>query len=195
MPHKQEDYKKDRFGRPSWDSYYLSIAYLVSSRSIDPSTKHGAIIVSKENRVLSLGYNGPIKGLNDRVVPLTRPAKYYHMIHAEENALLAYYGSHQDILGATCYVTGPPCHKCLRMLIQKGIKRIVHGDVMSMMMDSPDKEAQEIMLSGQHVSIETHPSREVFGLLASLVLQADTKRCLADILISPAQKNPHGRRK
>ena len=48
------------------------------------------------------------------------------MIHAEENAILAYNGSNQDIEGSSIYITGSPCHKCLRMIIQKGIKRIVY---------------------------------------------------------------------
>lgn len=47
------------------------------------------------------------------------------MIHAEENALLAYNGPASDLVGATIYVTGKPCHKCLRMILQKGIRNIV----------------------------------------------------------------------
>ena len=110
-----------------WDTYYLAQCYLVASRSRDLSTKCGAVIVSKDNRVLSQGYNGPIRNSNDDGFPTTRPEKYYYTLHAEENALLAYNGSYQDIQGATIYVTGPPCHKCMRMIIQKGIGRVVYG--------------------------------------------------------------------
>jgi len=144
----------DKFGRMSWDIYYLSIANVVSMRSIDPSTKHGAVIVSKNNRILSSGYNGPIKGSDDDAVPLTRPEKYYHLLHSEENCLLAYSGSSQDIAESTCYVTGRPCHKCLRMLIQKGIKRIVHSGKFSLVIDEDDMKAQELMLKNSDVKIE-----------------------------------------
>lgn len=109
-----------------WDTYYLAQCYLVAQRSIDQSTKCGAIIVSKDGRVLSQGYNGPIRNSDDLNFPIERPKKYYMTLHAEENALLAYNGSYQDIQGATIYVTGRPCNTCLRMIIQKGISKVVH---------------------------------------------------------------------
>lgn len=140
--------------KPSWDVYYLSQCFLISQRSLDPNTKCGAVIVSEDNRVLSQGYNGPLKNSCDGQIPLTRPEKYYHMIHAEENAILAYNGSYQDIKGATIYITGAPCHKCLRMIIQKGITRIVYPEFPNAMcQDEDDLNAAKIML--QH-----HP--EVF---------------------------------
>ena len=68
-------------GRPAWDEYYLTIAYVVAQRSFDPSSKCGCVLVSRDGRVLSTGYNGPIKGSIDSKIPLTRPEKYCHMIH------------------------------------------------------------------------------------------------------------------
>lgn len=108
-----------------YNDYFLTMTFIVAQRSIDPSTKCGAVLVSADRRILSTGYNGPIKGVNDAIIPLERPAKYAHLIHAEENCLLAYNGSKQDLDGATMYVTGTPCHKCLRMTLQKGILKIV----------------------------------------------------------------------
>ena len=132
--------------RPSWDVYYLTMAFVVAQRSLDPNTKHGAIIVSKDGRVLSTGYNGPIKGSIDKEIPLTRPKKYIFFIHSEENSILAYNGSYQDIVGSTIYVTGRPCHRCLRMIIQKGITRIIHAQTVSKVIDQVDMDAQAIML-------------------------------------------------
>ena len=132
--------------RPDWDIYYLTMAYIVAQRSFDASSKCGCVIVSKDNSVLSTGYNGPIKGSIDEEIPVTRPEKYFHMLHGEENALLAYNGSKQDIQGATAYVTGRPCHRCLRMLIQKGITRIIHSKNPTKCVDQADLDAQEIML-------------------------------------------------
>ena len=76
--------------KPNWDIYYLTIAFAAARRSIDPSTKHGCVIVSRDNRVLSLGYNGPIKGADDVNLSMERPQRYWTWIHAEENSLLAY---------------------------------------------------------------------------------------------------------
>ena len=132
--------------RPEFDICYLTMAYVMAQRSFDPSSKCGTIIVSKDGRPLAMGYNGPIKGSKDEEIPLTRPERYYHMLHGEENALLSYSSSHQDIEGATAYVTGRPCHRCLRMLIQKGIKRIVYSQNKTKVVDDDDIAAQKIML-------------------------------------------------
>jgi len=142
--------------RPSWDEYYLTIAYVVAQRSFDPSTKCGCVLVSADNRILSTGYNGPIKGSIDAKIPLTRPEKYSHLLHAEENALLAYSGSQQDISGSTAYVTGRPCHKCLRMMLQKGIERIVYSSTnVTKVVDKTDMEAQEIMIYGDNTKVNS----------------------------------------
>jgi dCMP deaminase len=108
-----------------YQEYFLTLAFFVAQRSIDPSTKCGAVLVAADKRILSTGYNGPLKGVDDNIIPLTRPEKYAHMLHAEENCLLAYNGSAQDLNGAVMYVTGSPCHKCLRMILQKGIRKII----------------------------------------------------------------------
>lgn len=139
--------------KPSFDDYYLSLAFIVAQRSIDPNTKCGCVIVSKDNRILSTGYNGPIKNSNDDQIPMVRPYKYYHMIHAEENALLSYNGSYQDIQNGTAYITNPPCHKCLRMLLQKGIKKLVHTNIQTKCVDVDDLEAQKIMLLDRNITI------------------------------------------
>jgi dCMP deaminase len=127
--------------------HYLMQCFVVAMRSCDTSTKHGAVIVSKEGRVLSTGYNGPIRNSVDSEIPSERPEKYYHMIHAEENAILAYNGSYQDIEGSTIYVSGKPCHKCLRMIIQKGIKNIIYPKFpLAKCQDEDDIKATELML-------------------------------------------------
>lgn len=140
--------------RPKWDEYYLTMAFVVAQRSFDPSSKCGTVIVSKDNRVLSTGYNGPIKGSNDNDIPLDRPMKYCHFLHGEENSLLAYNGSFQDIQGSTAYVTGRPCHKCLRMMLQKGITKIVYGPNVTKVVDQADMEAQEIMLRNRNIEMK-----------------------------------------
>lgn len=131
----------------NWDSYYMSQAFLISQKSIDPSTKHGAVWVSKYNRILSVGYNGPIQNIDDSKVPLTRPDKYAWFIHSEENALLSYRGDMEGISDSKIYITGRPCYRCLRMIIQKGIKKIIYAGVGSFCIDDEDLKVQAQMLS------------------------------------------------
>lgn len=127
-----------------WTTYFMAQAFIVSMRSIDPSTKHGAIIADANNRIISTGYNGPIGGIDDKRVPLTRPDKYPHMIHAEENAILSFNGIIPP--NSKIYVTGKPCHKCLRMILQKGIRKIVYGPQNSKMFDEEEEKAVQLML-------------------------------------------------
>ena len=132
----------------SYDDYFLTMAYLVAQRSIDPSSKCGAVLVSSEKRVLSTGYNGPLRGADDSMIPLERPAKYAHFLHGEENCILAYNGCIQDLGSATIYVTGAPCHKCLRMILQKGIRNIVYTNAnKTVMHDAEEAERCRLMLS------------------------------------------------
>jgi len=129
-----------------WDVYFITQAFLVSQKSIDPSTKHGAIWVSKNNKILSVGYNGPLQGVDDSKIPLTRPSKYYFIIHSELNCLLSYNGDNYSIKNSKIYITGRPCHNCLRTIIQKGIKKIIYANVSSKCLDEGDIKSQELML-------------------------------------------------
>ena len=133
--------------RPDWNDYFITLAFVVSQRSFDPSTKHGAILVSADKRILSTGYNGPIRNSIDSQIPLERPQKYAHMIHAEENCILSYNGSAQDLVGSTMFITGEPCHRCLRMIIQKGIKNLIYGPISSACVDPEDIQSKELMMN------------------------------------------------
>jgi dCMP deaminase len=152
----------------NWDDYFLAIAFLVSQRSIDPSTKCGAVLVSSNKHILSTGYNGPIKGSLDEMVPLDRPNKYAHLLHAEENCLLAHNSCAQDLVESTIYITGAPCHKCLRMIIQKGVTNIVYTDGnLAVMQDSVEQDICKLMLEySTGVNIRTVKNLpQIVGLL------------------------------
>ena len=110
--------------RPDWDTYFLALAEQVSCRSPDPHTKHGCVLVDADRRVISTGYNGPVSGVPNEMVPLERPHKYDWFIHAEDNAVAF---ARCDLRGATAYVTGPPCAACFRRLLQVGVRRVVHA--------------------------------------------------------------------
>jgi len=107
----------------AWDQRFLSMASLVSTWSKDPSTQVGAVIVDKERRVVSLGYNGFPKGIHDDKRLDNRETKYKMVVHAECNALLF---ASKPLTGCTIY-TYPfmPCSSCAGMIIQSGITRVV----------------------------------------------------------------------
>lgn len=119
------------FDNISWDEYFMSIAVLSSMRSKDGNTKVGACIVSKEHKVLSLGYNGMPIGVSDEEIPWAGSdkhlpfleTKYPYVCHAELNAIL---NSNHDLKGSTVYVTLFPCNECTKAIIQSGIRKIVY---------------------------------------------------------------------
>ena len=92
----------------SWDEYFMGIAILSAMRSKDDSSQVGACIVSPENKILSLGYNGMPIGCNDDDMPWDREGdeletKYMYVCHAELNAILN--SAHSDLRGSRVYVT------------------------------------------------------------------------------------------
>lgn len=119
---------------PSKTNIYMAMAKLISKRSKDPNTQVGAVIVSKEDRILSVGYNGFPNRCSDDVFPWAREAeseydtKYPYVVHAELNAIINFRGDNKALEGSTLYVTLFPCHECTKAIIQSGISRIVYLD-------------------------------------------------------------------
>ena len=99
----------------SWDEYFMAVAKLSAMRSKDPHTQVGACIVSNDNRILSIGYNGAPNGFNDEKFPWGREGnpletKYLYVVHAERNAILNYRGSRKDLVNSKIYVDLFPCN-------------------------------------------------------------------------------------
>lgn len=119
---KREDYI-------SWDEYFMGIAMLSAMRSKDNNSQVGACIVSPENKILSLGYNGMPIGCNDDNMPWEREGedletKYMYVCHSELNAILN--SPNHDLKGARMYVTLFPCNECAKALIQSGISQVIY---------------------------------------------------------------------
>jgi dCMP deaminase len=113
----------------SWDEYFMGVATLASMRSKDPNTQVGACIVSSENKILSMGYNGFPVGCSDDVFPWEREGelvntKYAYVSHAELNAILNFRGGSLD--GTKLYVTLFPCNECAKAIIQSGIRKVIY---------------------------------------------------------------------
>ncbi len=126
MSGKREDYI-------SWDEYFMGVAALSGMRSKDPNTQVGACIVSNDNKILSMGYNGFPCGCGDDAYPWEREApeggdvldtKYPFVTHSELNAILNYRGG--SLEGTKLYVSLFPCNECAKAIIQAGIKTVVY---------------------------------------------------------------------
>ena len=115
----------------TWDQYFMGIAELSAMRSKDPNTQVGACIVSQDNKILSMGYNGFPRGGDDDEFPWNREgelydSKYAYVTHSELNAILNYRGG--SLEGTKIYVTLFPCNECAKAIIQSGIAEIVYAD-------------------------------------------------------------------
>lgn len=113
----------------SWDEYFMGIALLSAKRSKDSNTQVGACIVSDENKILSVGYNGMPTGCDDDKMPWEREGepletKYPFVCHAELNAILN--RSSGSLKNARIYVSLFPCNECAKAIIQSGIKEVVY---------------------------------------------------------------------
>lgn len=113
----------------SWDEYFMGVSILSGMRSKDPSTQVGACIVSKDNKILSMGYNGFPSGCSDDEFPWDKTGednetKYPYVTHSELNAILNYRGG--SLEGAKIYVSLFPCNECAKAIIQSGIKTLVY---------------------------------------------------------------------
>ena len=124
MVGKREDYV-------SWDEYFMGVAMMSAMRSKDPNTRVGACIVSADNKILSMGYNGMPIGCSDDEFPWDREgdpleSKYLYVAHSELNAILNYRGGSLD--GSKMYVTLFPCNECSKAIIQAGIRTVIYAD-------------------------------------------------------------------
>lgn len=157
MMGKREDYI-------SWDEYFMGVAHLASLRSKDPGTQVGACIVSSENKILSMGYNGFPKGCSDDEFSWEREgegldSKYLYSTHSELNAILNYRGG--SLEGAKMYVTLFPCNECAKAIIQAGITELVYDS--DKYADTTSVAASKKMLeaAGVHYKKYEHSGREV----------------------------------
>ena len=108
----------------------MAVAYLAGMRSKDPNSQVGACIVSEDNKILSIGYNGLPRGCSDDEFPWNRDGddplknKYFYVAHSELNAILNYRGG--SLEGAKIYVSLFPCNECAKAIIQAGIKTVIY---------------------------------------------------------------------
>ena len=146
---------QQNYSRPDWDTYFLQIAQLASSRATCARRKVGCVLVDSKNHIVSVGYNGvPSKfdhctdgfacgGAN---APSGTALDDCLAVHAEVNAFL--HLTSQDSL--TAYLTICPCMSCAKMICNSNVKRVV--------------------------AIEWYAHPEIMGMLRTAQIQLDVKR-------------------
>lgn len=122
--------------RPTWDDTWMTVAQTVAQRSLCTRDKVGAVVVSKTNRLLETGYNGPPGGFETEDKPCRHwcvranenrphPSPTYDdcpSLHAEANALLR--GERAAREDGTIYVTSHVCMGCAKMIANSGLAHV-----------------------------------------------------------------------
>jgi dCMP deaminase len=126
-----KDKKMSFTERMNWDEYYMNLAFDAAKKSKCVRAKYGSVLVSAQNRVLSIGFNGkPAGSRNDHIcyregMP-DNAAKPNCCLHSEVNCLL--YSDPIDRFGGSLYVSGIPCTDCLLVIFQSGVSKLVFYD-------------------------------------------------------------------
>ncbi|XP_071056002.1 deoxycytidylate deaminase [Onthophagus taurus] len=112
-----------------WEDYFMATAFLAAKRSKDPVTQVGACIVSPDNKIVGIGYNGMPTGCSDDEFPWGKQpnsleSKYLYVCHAEMNAILN--KNVFNVKGCKIYVALFPCNECAKFIIQSGITEVIY---------------------------------------------------------------------
>lgn len=108
---------------PDWQQYFMEIAKVVSTRSKDPKTQVGAVLVDSLNRIIGTGYNGLQSGSYEYASLWNSDQKHDYVVHAEMNAIL---NAVKEVRGSTLYVTLKPCPECAKLVGAAGIKEVFY---------------------------------------------------------------------
>lgn len=127
--------------RLDWTQYYMGMVHWTAMRSPDQSTKVGAVLVGPDRTILSCGYNGPVRGLDENS-DLSSLDKYDVTEHAERNAIYNAGRMGVKLIGSTLYTTAIPCINCARGVIQAGIKSVVFDVKCAQIFEEADKEGK-----------------------------------------------------
>ena len=155
--------KQNPQSRPSWDNYFMEIAFLVASRSTCLRRKVGAVIV-REKRILATGYNGAPKGLPHCLdvgclreklkIPRGERHELCRGIHAEQNAIIQASTFGSSIDGGVIYTTHYPCSLCMKIILNASIKQVFY------IIGYPDYLAKSIAKEGGLKMIQLHLKTE-----------------------------------
>ncbi len=117
--------------RPSWDDYFISIAYLVSTRATCDRKKVGAVIVDNKI-IIATGYNGSAMGMphcdeaGHELKEIEGRPSCVRTLHAESNALD--FAGLPMARGAVLYSTVIPCYDCAKRIVNAGIEKVFYAE-------------------------------------------------------------------
>lgn len=117
-----------------WTNYFAQILQKIAEKSKD-ETKFAALIVNRSMAIVSSGFNGLPRGVDEYPNRMTRPQKYEWTVHAEDNALLNAARHGIAVENCTMFVIEPPCARCASHIIQAGLKEVVHINEATMPQD------------------------------------------------------------
>lgn len=118
--------------RPAFDDIFMELAVNLAKRS-HCIKRHVGAVLTKETRIISIGYNGPPSGTHNCDVewpeegcPRDSKGGCSLAIHAEQNAILYAVKNKTSVEGATLYVTLSPCLSCARIIFSMGILKVIY---------------------------------------------------------------------
>ncbi len=118
--------------RPDFDKIFMELAINIARRS-HCVKRHVGAVLTKETRIISIGYNGPPAGTHncDEEWPESGCERDSRgscslALHAEQNALMYAVKNNTNVEGSTIYLTLTPCLACARMILSMGIKRVIY---------------------------------------------------------------------
>lgn len=115
-----------------YDQTYMNMAIVLSGLSHANRSKVGCLIVSEDNQIISQGFNGMPKGMDNVCEDVieengeTKLVTKREVLHAETNAIAKCAKWCTSTENATLYVTLSPCFDCAKMIIQTEISRVVY---------------------------------------------------------------------
>lgn len=152
----------------SWDEYFMLQAMIASFKSKDPATKVGSVFVDEKNHQITMGYNGFVAGIDEKLLPWgkdkTQPLehqKYGYVVHSEANAILH---APRSLENSRCYVTLFPCNECAKLLASSGVKEVIY-------------------LSDKHIGSESNTiAKKIFNLTGIKFRQLEVSPTLTERL-------------
>ncbi|GJQ08711.1 hypothetical protein GpartN1_g502.t1 [Galdieria partita] len=161
--------------RPSWNIYFIRIAYLAATRSNCMKRRVGALVV-RDNRIVSTGYNGTPIGTTNcnesgclRCNSLANAGRYLDeclCLHAEENAIIE--AGRERCKHATLYSNVFPCLSCAKKIVQAGISKVVYHSEYSI-----DIAAKKLFHAA-NIEVVQILDENLTGLLDGLSLQSSS---------------------
>lgn len=159
--------------RPSWDTYFMSLAKLAAERTNCMKRRVGCVI-ARNKRVVATGYNGTPSGVkncyeggclrcNGAQSSQGLGLDLCLCLHAEENAIIE--AGRERCEGSTLYTNLFPCTLCSKKIVQSGISRIVFEQHYA------TDEAAESLLRAGDVIVDAFQRDDASETLRHLVLQ------------------------